>query len=88
MSALGSSNARRYHWILKLLVATQKSEVWEQNCVAFLLFLFWKEYDVLKSKCPCTLLNKNLNFNKNETKSKMENLTHSSTEMNLVRQLI
>ena len=30
------------------------------------------------------LLNKNLNFNKNETKSKMENPTHSFRETNLV----
>ena len=29
-------------------------------------------YDVLKSKSPCILLNKNINFNKNETESKME----------------
>ena len=34
-----------------------------------------RSYDVLKSKSPCILLNKNVNFNKNETKSKMENPT-------------
>ena len=34
---LGSSNSCRYHWISKLLVTTQKSEVWEQNSV----WLFW-----------------------------------------------
>ena len=28
---LWSSNSRRYHWIVKLLVATSKSEVWKQN---------------------------------------------------------
>ena len=33
---LGSSNSYRY-WVLKLLVATSKSEVWEL-CVGFLLF--------------------------------------------------
>ena len=44
--------------------------------------------DVLKSKSPCILLNKNLNFNKNETESKMENPTHSFRETNLVLQLI
>ena len=32
-------------------------------------------YDVLKSKSPCILLNKNINFNKNETESKIENPT-------------
>ena len=32
----------KYHWVLKV-VATKKSETWEQNCVAFLVFLFLKE---------------------------------------------
>ena len=42
---LGSSNSRRYNWILKIVVATWKSEVCEQNyeLMAFLLFLFSKE---------------------------------------------
>ena len=31
---------------------------------------------------------KNINFNKNETESKMENSTHSLRETNLVLQLI
>ena len=31
---------------------------------------------VLKSNNPCILLNKNINFNKNETEWKMENPTH------------
>ena len=31
-------------------------------------------YDVLKSKSPCFLLNKNIKFNQNETESKKENL--------------
>ena len=34
------------------------------------------------------LLNKNINFNKNETGSKIENFTHSFGETNLVLQLI
>ena len=34
------------------------------------------------------LLNKNTNFNKNETESKMENPKHSFEETNLVLQLI
>ena len=34
------------------------------------------------------LLNKNINFNKNETESKIENPTHSFRETNLVLQLI
>ena len=47
-------------------------------CLAFLLsFFFLKGIMTLKS--PCFLLNKNINFNKNETKSKMENATHRWT---------
>ena len=51
-------------------------------------FHFGRTYDVLESKSSCILLNKNINFNKNETKSKMENPTHSFKETNLVLQLI
>ena len=43
-------------------------------------FHFERNYDVFKSKSPCILLNKNIDFNKNETESKMENLTHSFRE--------
>ena len=61
----GSSNSRRYRWILKLLVATWKSEVWEQNCVwLFCYFNLEKNYDVLKSKSLRILLKKNISFNK------------------------
>ena len=35
---LDSSTSRGYQWILKRLVVTLKLKVWEQNCVAFLLF--------------------------------------------------
>ena len=53
VTVLGSSNSRRYHWILKLLAATSKSDVWEQNCVGlFYYFNFERSYDVLKSKSP------------------------------------
>ena len=63
-------------------------EVWEQNYVwLFYHFNFERNYDVLKSKSPCILLNKNINFNKNGTESKMENLTHGFRETNLVLQL-
>ena len=52
--------------------------VWEQNFEwLFYHFNFEKNYDVLKSKTPCILLNKNINFNKNETESRMKNPTHS-----------
>ena len=62
--------------ILKLLVATEKSDVWEQNCVWHFYFNFERNYGVSKSKSACMLLN-NINFNKKETESKMENPTHS-----------
>ena len=53
----------------------------------FYYFNFERNYDVLKSKSPCILLNKNINFNKNETELKMENPTNSFRETNLVLQL-
>ena len=40
------------------------------------------------SKNPYILLNKNINFNENETESTMENPTHSFRETNLVVQFI
>ena len=46
----------------------------------FYHFNFESNYDILKSKSPCFLLNKNINFNKNETASKMENLKHTFKE--------
>ena len=49
---------------------------------------FEKSYGVLKSESPCTLLNKSINLNRNETESKMENPTHSFKKTNLVLQLI
>ena len=51
-------------------------------------FNFKRNYDVLKSKNPCKFLNKNINFSKNETESKMENTPHSFRETNLVFQFI
>ena len=36
----------------------------------FYYFNFEGNYDVLKSKSPCILLDKNINFNKNETELK------------------
>ena len=85
---LGSSNSRRNHWILKLVVATWKSEVWEQKCVwLFYRFNFERTYDVLKSRSPYILLKKKI-FNKNETESRMENLTHIFRETNFLLQLI
>ena len=54
----------------------------------FCLFNFERSYDVLKSNISCILLNKNINFDKNGMKSKMESPTHSFSETNLVLQLI
>ena len=88
-SDLGSSNSRRYYWILKLLVATQISDVWEQNCLwLFCYFNFERSYDVLKSKSPCILLSKNKNFDNNETESRMEDATHSFREISPMLQFI
>ena len=66
-----------------------KSDVWEQNCVwPFYYFNFERNYDVLKSKSPCILFNKNINLNKNETESKMENPTYSFRQTILALQLM
>ena len=54
----------------------------------FYYFDFERNDGVLKSKRPGILLNKNINFNKNETETKMENPTHSFRETKLVPQLL
>ena len=54
----------------------------------FYYFNLERNYDVLKSKSSCFLLNKKINFNKNETESKIENPTHNFREPNLVLQLM
>ena len=54
----------------------------------FYYFNFEMNYDNLKSKESMHFLNKNINFNKNKTESKMENPTHSFRETNFVLQLI
>ena len=51
-----------------LLVGNYNSEVWEPNCVwLFYYFNLERKNDVLKPKSSYILLNKNINFNKNET---------------------
>ena len=71
------------------LIATKKPGVWEQKRAwLFYYFNFERNYDVLKSKTPCFLLNKNINFKKNEAESKMENCTQVYRETSLVLQLI
>ena len=77
------------NWILKLLIATKKSQVLEQSCVwLFYYFNFERNYDVSKSNGSCILLNENINFNKSKTETKMENPTHNFRETNPVLQLI
>ena len=47
----------------------------------FYFFNFERNYDVLKSKRSCILLKEKINFIKNETESKIENITHSFRAM-------
>ena len=54
----------------------------------FYYFDFERNYDILKLRSPCSLLNKNTNFNKNEMESNIENPTHSFTETKLALQLL
>ena len=54
----------------------------------FYCFNFEWNHDGLKSKIPCILLSKNMNFNKSEVESKMENPTLTFREVNFVLQLI
>ena len=51
-------------------------------------FNFERNDDVLNSKSPYFLLNKNANINKNETESKIENLIHIFRQLNLLLQVI
>ena len=53
----------------------------------FYYLYFERNYNVLKSKSLCFLLKQNINFHKNETESKMENLRYGFREMNFVLQL-
>ena len=47
-------------------------------------FIYERNFDVLKSKSPCFLFNKNVNFNKNEMELKMENPTQAFRYTNFV----
>ena len=85
---LASSYLCRYHWILKLPMHFKNQRSGSKIVCGFYYFNFERNYVVLKSKSPCIFLSKNINFNENETESKMENPTHSFRETNLVLQLI
>ena len=52
-------------------------------CVAFLLFNYERNYDVLKSRSSCFLVNKNIKSNKNEMESKKESPRHAFRGTNL-----
>ena len=54
----------------------------------FSIILILKGIKVLKLKSPSILLNKNINFNKSKTESKIENPKHSFRETNLALQLV
>ena len=82
---LGSSSSSRYHWSLKLLVATPRPKVWEQKVVCgFSIVLILTEI----WKTACFLLNQNKSLKKNETELKMQNLTYKFRQRNLVLHLI
>ena len=49
-------------------------------------FNFERNYDVLKPKSPCFLLNKNVNFDKFETELNMENPTHMIIVLQLIQE--
>ena len=66
-----------------------ESTYWEKVklCVAILLFSLWKEIWRFKIKESMIFAEQKYSFNKNESESKMENITHNFTEMNLVLRL-
>ena len=68
----GSSDSRRYHWILKLPVA--------RNCVwLFYYFNFERNYGVFKSKSRCILLKKNITLIKTKRNQKRK-IPHTTLE--------
>ena len=54
----------------------------------FFYFNFKKNHGISKSKSPCILPNKNINFNRNEIELNVKNSANSFIEKNLVLQLI
>ena len=73
---------RKCGWQEKIIFLIGFPEIFLFRSSTIILIL--KGIDVLMSKSPCILLNKNINLNKNETESKMENPTHSFREASLV----
>ena len=85
---LQSPNSRRYHWNLKHPVLTENNQRSGSKTVVFSIISILKGIMFSSQRVHAFCLNKNINFIKNETESKMENLTHSFREMNPVLQLI
>ena len=50
----------------------------------FYYFNFERNHDVLKSKSSSFFMNRNINFNRNETESKMEKPTHTLLERRIL----
>ena len=80
-SVIGELQLSQISMNFKLIFATKKLEVGEQNREwLFNYFDFERNYDVLKSKSSFFLLKKNINFNKSKMESKMQNPTHDIRE--------
>ena len=70
-----------------LLLKSQKSRT-KTVCDFSITLNLKRSSDVLMSKSWCNLLNKKINFHKNETELKMENFTHRFRKTNHVLHLI
>ena len=77
-SSKSSSPGQFSNFLLHLKNERSRSKI---VCGFSIILIF--NYDVLKSKSPCVYLNKEIDFNKNNAESKMENCRHSFREMNL-----
>ena len=78
---LRSSNSRRYHWIIvETSCYDLKIRDLGANCAwRFYYFNFEGNYDLLKSKNPWILLNKNIKSNKTKRKRKWK-ISHTVLE--------
>ena len=75
-----------WNFLLQLI----KQKYGNKTMSDFSIISFFKgiNYNFLKSERTCILLNKNINFNKSKTDSKMENRTHTFRETKLALQVI
>ena len=64
----------------QFLGLSQMSVTFQNYLWLLYYFYFERNYDVLKSKSPCFLLNKNINFNKNKTELKLEESTQFQSD--------